>query len=199
MRFPHLVLLTALGTCCASGQETTDEPALPPMPDPRIPLYRTFSEGSEASLLLSDCFIVIAWDKSLEYLTGKSGYQLWGDERMLSKDQLSASLQVLYEKTGQRSDRPHLIVVGNQWGAGRELDPTMKALSKRFGIDIFYHGGTYAFGEVAFAVEKRQATIRAAIAEGIKKSERSDADQAAAKPKPEIDQGLDQESKSRPR
>ena len=164
------------------GQEPKSKPAFPPLPDPRIPIYRTFSEGIEAPLLLSDCFIVIAWDKSLESMTGKAGYQLWGDERILSKDELSASLRVLYEKTEGRADRPHLIVVGNQWGAGRELDPVMKLLSKGFGIDIFYHGGTYAFREVAFAAEKRQAAIRAAIAEGVKRSEQGGADQPATAP-----------------
>ena len=187
VKLPTLVALAALGTCMTFGQQPKNKPAFPPLPDPRIPIYRTFSKGIEAPLLLSDSFIVIAWDKSLEFMTGKAGYQLWGDDRILSNSELSASLRALYEKTAGWADRPHLIVVGNQWGAGRELDPAMKLLSKKFGIDTFYHGGTYAFHEVAFALEKRQATIRAAVAEGIRISEQGGAEQPATAPKSNSD------------
>lgn len=40
--------------------------------------------------------------------------------------------------------------MGNDWAAGRELDPLMKKLSKDHSIDTFYYGAPFAFGQSKF-------------------------------------------------
>jgi hypothetical protein len=71
-------------------------------------------------------------------------------------------------------------VVGNQWGAGRELDPLMRALSKAFEIDTFYDGGTHAFEEVDFEPESRGEAIQAAVTAGIESAGKGQVERSAA-------------------
>lgn len=165
-----LVLFLGTSLACADNA-----PSIPPMPDPRPPIYRTFSLGEKAQQTLSDSIVIIAWATPPRG-TKKTGYQIWGDNRILSKDQLAPSLRSLCKTAESWSYPPPLIVVGNQWGAGRELDPLMKALSKRHKIDTFYYGGSYGFDAVAFKEEEksRKKRIVAAVNAGIKTSEQAE-------------------------
>ena len=63
--------------------------------DPRPPIYRTFSLGKESKQNLHEMTLIIAWSPTQKKLTGESGYQIWGDERILSKKQLTQSLRTL--------------------------------------------------------------------------------------------------------
>ena len=138
------------------------------MADPRPPIYRTFSLGSEAQQDLSECFIVIAWKYSPSG-TDKTGYQVWGSDRLLLESQLSATLEHLCAASATWSYPPHLLVIGNQWGAGRELDPLMKGLSQAHKIDTYYYGAAGLFRDVGFKPETghRKKAINAAIEASI--------------------------------
>ena len=119
--------------------------------DPRPPIYRTFSLGKESKQGLHEMTLIIAWSPTQKFRTKKSGYQIWGDERILSKKQLTQSLCGLYDSYREWGDRkPHVLVMGNDWGAGRELDPLMKKLSKDYLIDTYCYGASSAFAEVSF-------------------------------------------------
>jgi hypothetical protein len=119
--------------------------------DPRPPIYRTFSLGKESKQSLHAMTLILAWSPTQKGLAGKSGYQIWGDDRILTKKQLTESLRSLYDSYEDWGDRkPHILVMGNDWAAGRELDPLMKKLSKDHSIDTFYYGSSFAFGKVKF-------------------------------------------------
>ncbi|MEZ5325478.1 MAG: hypothetical protein R3F19_10485 [Verrucomicrobiales bacterium] len=138
------------------------------MPDPRPPIFRTFSVGQAAQQALAECIIVIAWQHPPKE-TDRTGYQIWGDRRILTKNQLSASLRILCQTAESWAEQPHLLVVGNEWGAGRELDPLMKELSKAHEIDTYYYGASYLFVEVDFREDEegRRKAIVAAVDAGI--------------------------------
>ena len=132
-------------------KETNASVGLVVTSDPRPPIYRTFSLGKESKQNLHEMTLILAWSPTQKGRMGKSGYQIWGDERTLSKKQLTHSLQALYESYADWGDRkPHVLVMGNDWAAGRELDPLMKKLSKDHSIDTFYYGASFAFGKIEF-------------------------------------------------
>ena len=132
-------------------KETNTSVRLVVTSDPRPPICRTFSLGKESRQSLHEMTLIIAWSPTQKGLTEKSGYQIWGDERILSKKQLTHSLGALYESYADWGDRkPHVLVMGNDWAAGRELDPFMKKLSKDHSLDTYYYGASSAFGEIDF-------------------------------------------------
>jgi len=132
-------------------QETNASVGLVVTTDPRPPIYRTFSLGKESKQNLHEMTLIIAWSPTQKGRTGKSGYQIWGDERILSKKQLTQSLRTLYESYADWGDRkPHVLVMGNDWGAGSELNSLMKKLSKDQSIDTFHYGTSFAFGKIEF-------------------------------------------------
>lgn len=132
-------------------KETNASVGLVVTSDPRPPIYRTFSLGKESKQNLHEMTLIIAWSPTQKVRMGKSGYQIWGDERILSKKQLTQSLRTLYESYADWGDRkPHVLVMGNDWGAGSELNPLMKKLSKDHSIDTFHYGASFAFGKIEF-------------------------------------------------
>jgi hypothetical protein len=132
-------------------KETNASVGLVVTSDPRPPIYRTFSLGKESKQNLHEMTLIIAWSPTQKKLTGESGYQIWGDERILSKKQLTQSLRTLYKSYADWGDRkPHVLVMGNDWAAGRELNPLMKKLSKDHSIDTFHYGASFAFGKIEF-------------------------------------------------
>jgi hypothetical protein len=153
------------------------------MPDPRPPIYRTFSVGQDAQQILSECIVIIAWAHPPKG-SSKTGYQIWGDQRILNKEQVSRSLRALCRSTDKWANQPHLLVIGNDWGAGRELDPIMKELSKFHKIDTYYYGASYLFSGVAFREEEgyRRKEIATAVDEGTAHSEQDGGGQPATRP-----------------
>ena len=139
------------GNSVFAYQETNASDGLVVTTDPRPPIYRTFSLGKESKQSLHAMTLILAWSPTQKGLAGKSGYQIWGDDRILTKKQLTESLRPLYDSYEDWGDRkPHVLVMGNDWAAGRELDPLMKKLSKDHSIDTFYYGSSFAFGKVKF-------------------------------------------------
>ena len=147
--FPAFAFITA--SFIFAHKETNTSVGLVVTTDPRPPIYRTFSLGKESEQNLHEMTLILAWSPTQKGRTGKSGYQIWGDERILSKKQLTQSLRTLYESYADWGDRkPHLLVMGNDWAAGRELNPLMKMLSKDHSIDTFHYGASFAFGKIEF-------------------------------------------------
>ena len=139
------------GNSVFAYQETNASDGLVVTTDPRPPIYRTFSLGKESKQSLHAMTLILVWSPTQKGLAGKSGYQIWGDERILSKKQLTHSLRALYESYADWGDRkPHVLVMGNDWAAGRELDPLMKKLSKDHSLDTYYYGASSAFGKIDF-------------------------------------------------
>jgi hypothetical protein len=132
-------------------KETNASVGLVVTTDPRPPIYRTFSLGKSSNQSLHAMTLIIAWSPTQKGWSGKSGYQIWGDERILSKKQLTQSLHLLYESYADWTPRqPHILVMGNDWAVGRELDSLMKKLSKDHSIDTFYYGASFAFRKIEF-------------------------------------------------
>ena len=154
-KLPLSILFPAIffigGSSVLAHKESKELGILTLTTDPRPPIYRTFSLGKESKQSLHEMTLIIAWSPTQKGLSGKSGYQIWGDERILSKKQLTQSLRALYESYADWGDRkPHLLVMGNDWAAGRELNPLMKMLSKDHSIDTFHYGASFAFGKIEF-------------------------------------------------
>ena len=147
--FPAFAFIAA--SFSFAHKETNASLGLVVTTDPRPPIYRTFSLGKESKQSLHAMTLILAWSPTQKGLAGKSGYQIWGDDRILTKKQLTESLRSLYDSYEGWGDRkPHILVMGNDWAAGRELDPLMKKLSKDHSIDTFYYGSSFAFGKVKF-------------------------------------------------
>lgn len=147
--FPAFAFITA--SFIFAHKENNASVGLVVTTDPRPLIYRTFSLGKESKQSLHAMTLILAWSPTQKGLAGKSGYQIWGDERILSKKQLTHSLRALYESYADWGDRkPHVLVMGNDWAAGRELDPLMKNLSKDHSIDTFYYGASFAFRKIEF-------------------------------------------------
>ena len=88
-------------------KETNTSVRLVVTSDPRPPICRTFSLGKESRQSLHEMTLIIAWSPTQKGLTEKSGYQIWGDERILSKKQLTHSLGALYRAQGAlKGSRP---------------------------------------------------------------------------------------------
>lgn len=139
------------GNSVFAYQETNASDGLVVTTDPRPPIYRTFSLGKESKQSLHAMTLILVWSPTQKGLAGKSGYQIWGDERILSKKQLTHSLRALYESYAGWGDRkPHVLVMGNDWAAGRELDLLMKKLSQDHSLDTYYYGASSAFRKIDF-------------------------------------------------
>ena len=95
--------------------------------------------------------LIIAWSPTQKGRTGKSGYQIWGDERILSKKQLTQSLRTLYESY---ADWETGNLMSWSWAMtglrASELNSLMKKLSKDHSIDTFHYGASFAFGRIEF-------------------------------------------------
>jgi len=154
-KLPLSILFPAIffigGSSVFAHKESKELGILTLTTDPRPPIYRTFSLGKSSNQSLHAMTLIIAWSPTQKGRSGKSGYQIWGDERILSKKQLTQSLHLLYDSYEDWGDRkPHMLVMGNDWAVGRELDPLMKKLSKDHSIDTFYYGASFAFRKIEF-------------------------------------------------
>lgn len=134
--------------------------------DPRKLMAFMYSNGEKVEEQLWDCFVIIVW-RHPPHGSEKSGYQIWGDSRMLTKAELERSLHALCEITEKWSNNPGLFVVGNEWGAGAELNDTMKTLSGEYELRT-YHSNPWPFRRVNFRNEgeQRVAAVKAAIDRG---------------------------------
>ena len=128
-------------------------------PDPRSAIPR-FIRGSKPGAEHGG-YIVIAWAHPPAG-SEQSGYQIWGDNRIVDRQTLWAALGTLMEK------RPRdIYLVGNEWAAGSELDPLLQQLSKRHSIDVF-GGSTFGFDTTDFRTEPRE--VEALVSAAINKS-----------------------------
>ena len=95
--------------------------------------------------------LIIAWSPTQKDGRGNPAIKSGETSGSLSKKQLTQSLRTLYESYADWGDRkPHVLVMGNDWAAGSELNSLMKKLSKDHSIDTFHYGASFAFGKIEF-------------------------------------------------
>lgn len=116
--------------------------------DPRYPsgVVLRFSRGTKPAIYDQRAYVIIAWMHPREESKPR-GYQFWGDDRILEQKTIELVLEAILK------ERPRdVFVVGNDWGAGSELDPLLQKLSNRHQIDVI-GGSTFAFDQVDFRDE----------------------------------------------
>lgn len=125
--------------------------------DPRKPLsfYTMFEDGVEpkTTKLISNSIIIISWMPAPDGTSGR--YQIGGLDGYHSKLQVERFLAKFYEADHQKetkTDRPNIVLAGNNWGAGHELKDTLRKLSSDKTLGVYYVGG-WAFSKVDLITE----------------------------------------------
>ena len=117
--------------------------------------YTMFEDGIEpkTTKYISNSIIIISWMPAPD---GKFGtYQIGGLEGYHSKEQVERFLTKFYEADNQKetkTERPNIILAGNNWGAGHELKDTLRKLSNDKTLSVYYVGG-WAFSKVDLITE----------------------------------------------
>jgi len=114
-----------------------------------------FEDGVEPkpAKLISNSIIIISWMPAPDGTFGK--YQIGGLGGYHSKEQVERFLAKFYEADHQKetqSDRPNIVLAGNNWDAGFELKDTLFKLSGDKALDVYYVGG-WAFLKVDLITE----------------------------------------------
>lgn len=116
--------------------------------DPRYPpgVVLRFTRGTKPAGSDPRAYVIIAWATPPEG-SRLRGYEFWGDDRIIGQKEVELVLETVLK------ERPRdVFVVGNDWGAGSELDASLQELSKRHQIDVF-GGSTFRFNKVDFLDE----------------------------------------------
>ncbi|MDB4265216.1 hypothetical protein N9891_00545 [bacterium] len=107
--------------------------------------YEWISDGEEKNAndlrSLSHSILIVCWSPSPE---GEfRSYQISGIDGYHSAETVESFLRALYAKEVPKTayGRLNVIVSGNNWGAGKELGPCLKDLSKAHKFSVFYIGG----------------------------------------------------------
>jgi len=103
-------------------------------------------------------YAVIAWAST------KTGYQIWGDTRIMDKATFDKVIHILIGK-----NPADIYIIGNNWGAGSELNKNLQNITKLKEVDV-YQGSSFAFTKVNFYPEskERKKIIAEAIDQVIK-------------------------------
>jgi hypothetical protein len=174
-----ILLVCLLGSfVCAdeaqnAAEQSNAQPLPPPIPqaglvqsDPRFPLGVTlrFTRGTKPADSDPRAYVIIAWANPPEG-SRLRGYQFWGDNRIIGQREIELVLEAVLK------ERPRdVFVLGNDWGAGSELDPTLQKLSGRHQIDVF-GGSTFRFNQVDFLDET--AEVRELITKAINHTQKA--------------------------
>lgn len=133
--------------------------------DPRYPpgVVLRFTRGTKLAGSDPRAYVIIAWANPPE---GSSlrGYQFWGDDRIIGQKAMELVLETVL------NERPRdVFVLGNDWGAGSELDASLQKHSKRHQIDVF-GGSPFRFNKVDFLNEP--AEVRDLITKAINQTQK---------------------------
>lgn len=108
--------------------------------DPRKRLSNSTEDGVEPKSLklMSNAIIIIRWMPAPDGTSG--GYQIGGLDGYHSREQVERFLTKFYEADHQKetkTDRPNIVMTGNNWGAGVEMLDALRKLSsdKTLGIE----------------------------------------------------------------
>ncbi len=125
--------------------------------DPRQPmsLYQMFDSGEEPKVMrqINNSILIICWMPASDGTFGR--YQISGLDGYCTRDQVVKFLNRFYEADHRKEtqmDTPNIVLAGNNWGAGLDLKPTLKALSAKKAIAVYYVGG-WAFSKVSLIPE----------------------------------------------
>jgi hypothetical protein len=125
--------------------------------DPRQPmsLYQMFDSGEEPKVIrhITNSILIICWMPAPDGTFGR--FQISGLDGYHTKEQVKKFLNRFYDADHQKEtqmDTPNIVLAGNNWGAGLELKETLKALSAKKAIAVYYVGG-WAFSKALLIPE----------------------------------------------
>jgi hypothetical protein len=109
---------------------------------------------------ISASILIICWspapNRSPESRSPFEQYQISGLDGYHTKEQIERFLTAFYDLDHQNSEIgskvPNVILAGNNWGAGLELQPKLQKLSKAESFAVFYAGG-WAFSKALLIAE----------------------------------------------
>jgi hypothetical protein len=114
--------------------------------DPRWPMcfYQMYDAGEEPKAIrqISNSILIICWMPAQDGTLG--GFQISGLDGYHTREQVEKFLNQFYDADHQKETQmgtPNIILAGNNWGAGFELKETLKALSAKKSIAVYYVGG----------------------------------------------------------
>jgi hypothetical protein len=125
--------------------------------DPRQPmsLYQMFDSGEVPKAIrhINNSILIICWMPAPDGTFGR--FQISGLDGYHTKEQVEKFLNRFYDADHQKEtqmDTPNVVLAGNNWGAGLELKETLKALSAKKAIAVYYVGG-WAFSKASLIPE----------------------------------------------
>ena len=125
--------------------------------DPRkqLSFYTMFEDGVEpkTAKFINNSIIIISWMPAPDGTFGR--YEIGGLGGYHSKEEVERFLVKFYEADHQKetkTDRPNILLAGNNWGAGHELKDTLRKLSSAKNLGVYYVGG-WAFSKVDLITE----------------------------------------------
>lgn len=190
------LFVTLFGSVALGEGGQLNRPLSIPQKDPRGWPYTSarFRHGKKPEHRDFGAYVIIAWANPPAG-SKQRGYQIWGDKRIVPQTTVTEAIELILKEYPM-----DLIVVGNEWGAGRELDVALQEFSGRYHVDIF-GGSTFAFNNVDFHKEsdKVRALVSKAITETID-AQQGGADEPAPapEPKPKGSEKLKPETEERP-
>jgi hypothetical protein len=168
-----LLFVTLFGSVALGEGDQLNRPLTAPQKDPRGWPYTSvrFRDGKKPGKGDFGAYVIIAWANK------QRGYQIWGDKRIVTQTTVTRAIEMILE------ERPlDLIVVGNEWAAGSELDAALSELSGRYHVDVL-GGSTFGFDNVEFHSESEEVqTLVSKAITAIIKAQQDGADQPATAP-----------------
>lgn len=158
-------LLAGLLLLIPSASRAADDAPLT-YADPRAAhLYLGIQKGEDVKdhSWIKNSLLIVSWAPapSGEWMV----YQISGIDGYHSRERVEAFLKRFYELPPDKSgDTVNVIVTGNNWGAGSELQETLRPLSKAHSFDVYF--ANQSFNQVRLEPEpaERLEEIRKAFA-----------------------------------
>ena len=118
--------------------------------------YQMFDSGEDPKVmrLINNSILIICWlAPAPDGAFNK--YQISGLDGYHTKEQVEKFLNRFYEadhKKETQMDTPNIILAGNNWGAGSDLKATLKSLSTKKALAVYFVGG-WAFSKATLIPE----------------------------------------------
>lgn len=128
--------------------------------------YTLFEDGKEpkTEIAINHSILIICWMAAPDGSFGK--YQIGGLDGYHTKQQVERFLARFYEMDHLKETKtapPNIILAGNNWGVGLELKDTLRDISAKKSLSVYYIGG-WAFSKVSLIPEpdlRKELIIRA--------------------------------------
>lgn len=157
MRALLFATISAASLPCFAEDAVTAQRYGDTLRDPRQPmnLYQMFDSGEELKVMrhIDNSILIICWMPASDGTFGR--YQISGLDGYCTRDQVVKFLNRFYEADHRKEtqmDIPNIVLAGNNWGAGHDLKPALKAVSAKKAIAVYYVGG-WAFSKISLIPE----------------------------------------------